>query len=257
MKRLRFLTAGESHGPAVLATIEGMPAGMPLVVDDIHTDLARRQKGSRRRARTKSRLARTHARVANVRTDALHELTTELASTYGTVVVEDLNVAGMTAKPKPKPKPGRNRPGASAHNGRRAKAGLNRAVLDVSPAEFRRQLTYKLAWRRGALVAADRFFPSSKTCSSCGETKTKLSLATRTYRCECGLEIDRDLNAALNLAAYGRRVVAGSGPETLNALVAPPTGGRTENPCETRPGRAVGRPRSPHRHPRELKTSVP
>ncbi|MHB1772842.1 MAG: RNA-guided endonuclease TnpB family protein [Acidimicrobiales bacterium] len=105
-----------------------------------------------------------------------------------------------------------------------ANTGLNRAVLDVSPAELRRQLTYKLAWRGGTLVVADRFFPSSKRCSSCGETKTKLSLATRTYRCEhCGLETDRDLNAALNLAAYGRRVleeshhVAGSGPETVNA----------------------------------------
>jgi putative transposase len=160
-------------------------------------------------------LARTHARVANARRDALHKLTTDLASTYGTVVIEDLNVSGMTATPKPKPDP--ERPRAFAHNGRRAKAGLNRAVRDVAPGEFRRQLTYKLAWRGGTLVVADRFFASSKTCSSCGETKTKLFLATRTYRCECGLEIDRDLNAALNLAAYGRRVVAGSGPETENA----------------------------------------
>ena len=177
-------------------------------------ELSRRQTSSRRRAATRTRLARTHARVAKVRRDALHKLTTELASTYGAVVVEDLNVAGMTAKPKPKPEPER---GTFAHSGRRAKAGLNRAVLDVSPAEFRRQLTYKLAWRGGTLVVAQRFFPSSKTCSSCGETKAKLSLATRTYRCQCGLEIDRDLNAALNLAAYGRRVVAGSGPETQNA----------------------------------------
>jgi putative transposase len=181
----------------------------------LQRELSRREKGSRRRARTRTRLARTHARVANVRRDAVHKLTSELASTYGAVVVEDLNVAGMAAAPKPKPDAERR--GTFAHNGRRAKAGLNRAVLDVSPAEFRRQLTYKLAWRGGTLAVAERFFPSSKTCSSCGETKAKLSLATRTYRCECGLEIDRDLNAALNLAAYGRRVVAGSGPETRNA----------------------------------------
>ena len=159
--------------------------------------------------------ARTHARVANVRRDAVHKLTSELASTYAAVVVEDLNVAGMAAAPKPKPHAERR--GTFAPNGRGAKAGLNRAMLDVSPAEFRRQLTDKLAWRGGTLAVAERFFPSSKTCSSCRETKAKLSRATRTYRCECGLEIDRDLNAALNLAAYGRRVVAGSGPETRNA----------------------------------------
>lgn len=186
----------------------------------LQRELSRRQKGSKRRARTKARLAHTHARVAHTRRDSLHELTHRLSSTYGTVVIEDLNVAGMTAAPKPVP----DGAGGHAHNGRRAKAGLNRAVLDASPAELRRQLTYKLAWRTGTLLVADRFYPSSKTCSSCGAVKAKLSLDERTYRCEhCGLEIDRDLNAALNLAAYGRRVlegqqhVVGSGPETRNA----------------------------------------
>ena len=141
-------------------------------------------------------------------------LTTDLATSYGTVVVEDLNVSGMTAKPKPRP----DGQGGFSHNGRRQKAGLNKSVLDAAPYEFSRQLTYKLTWRCGTLAVADRFFPSSKTCSSCGSVKAKLSLATRLYRCDdCGLEIDRDLNAALNLAAYGRHHVAGSGPETQNA----------------------------------------
>ena len=179
-------------------------------------ELARRRKGSRRRAQTKARLARTHRRVAHIRSDALHKLTSELALTCGTVVVEDLNVAGMTRAPKPV----RDGAGGHARNGRRAKAGLNRAMLDASPAELRRQLCYKLAWRGGTLVVADRYFPSSRTCSSCGSVKAKLSLSTRTYRCEsCGLEMDRDLNAARNLAAYGRKQqnVAGSGPETKNA----------------------------------------
>ena len=108
----------------------------------------------------------------------------------------------MTKAPRPTHR--RRAAGAFARNGRRAKAGLNRAILDASPGELRRQLAYKLAWHGGTLVVADRFFASSKTCSSCGSVKAKLSLATRTYRCDCGLEIDRDLNAALNLAAYGR-----------------------------------------------------
>ena len=210
MKHLAALSTGELvENPKALERYRRRMARL-------QRELSRREKGSKRRARTKARLARTHVRVANLRRDAIHKLTTELASTYGTVVIEDLNVAGMTSAPKPVP----DGAGGHTHNGRSAKAGLNRAVLDVCPAELRRQLNYKLAWRGGTLVVADRFFPSSKTCSSCGRAKAELSLAERTYRREhCGLELDRDLNAALNLVAYGRRQldVAGSGPETVNA----------------------------------------
>ena len=185
----------------------------------LQRELSRRTKGSRRRAHTKAKLSRCHARVANVRRDAIHKLTSGLAATYGTVVIEDLNIAGMTAAPKPRPDP--ENPGSFVRNQRASKAGLNRVVLDVSPGEFRRQLSYKLEWHGGRLMIAERFFPSSKLCSSCGNVKAKLSRSTRLYRCEiCGLRIDRDLNAALNLAAYGRRVlqdVAVSGTETQNA----------------------------------------
>lgn len=180
----------------------------------LQRELSRREAGSKRHRRTKQKLSSCHRKVANVRKDALHKLTSGLATTYGTVVVEDLNVAGMTAAPARV----ENGDGTYAHNGRRSKAGLNRAVLDVSPGELRRQLTYKFPWHGGRLVVADRFFPSSKICSSCGETKANLSLDERTYSCDhCGLVMDRDYNAALNLAAYGRRVVAVSGTETLNA----------------------------------------
>ena len=179
-------------------------------------ELSRRERGSRRRAQTKQKLARCHAKVAGTRRDALHQLTSDLAATYGTVVVEDLNVKGMTAAPKSRP----DSAGGHERNGRRAKAGLNRSILDASPGELRRQLAYKLEWRAGTLIVAGRFFPSSKLCSSCGAVKAKLRLDERTYHCEqCGLFIDRDLNAALNLAAHGRRQldVAGSGPEAQNA----------------------------------------
>jgi putative transposase len=180
-------------------------------------EVSRRQPGSNRRKASKDKLARCHAKVAHVRADAVHKLTTELASTYRTVVIEDLAVKNMTATPKPVPDP--ESPGAFLPNGSRAKAGLNKALLDVSPAEFRRQLTYKLEWHAGQLIVVDRFFPSSKTCSRCQAVKAKLPLRERTYRCDkCNLVIDRDLNAALNLAAYGRRVlsVAASGAETQN-----------------------------------------
>jgi putative transposase len=182
--------------------------------------LARQQTGgsgepaSRRSRRTRARIARTHAKVAHLRADALHKLTTRLARTYGTVVVEDLNVAGMTSRPALRPDQGGS--GHHLRNGARIKAGLNRAILDASPGELRHQLAYKCEWYGSHLVVADRWFPSSKTCSSCRTVKTKLSLSERTFQCEtCGLTIDRDLNAARNLAALVQHVAA-SGVETQN-----------------------------------------
>ena len=111
--------------------------------------------------------------LATLSNGVIAENSKPLASTYGMVVIEDLNVAGMTASPRPRPDP--SRPGHHLRNGKAAKAGLNRAILDTAPGEFRRQLTYKLAWRGGTLVVADRWFPSSKLCSSCGSVIAKLS----------------------------------------------------------------------------------
>jgi putative transposase len=129
--------------------------------------------------------------VANLRRDGLHKLTTRLTREFGTVVAEDLNVAGMLANRR-----------------------LARHIADAGFAELRRQLTYKTDWNGGRLVVADRWYPSSKTCSGCGTVKTKLALSERTYTCtSCGLVLDRDLNAARNLAALAREVhTAGSGP---------------------------------------------
>src|ERR1035441_3116346 len=127
----------------------------------------------------KNTLARAHARVARLRADALCKLTTTLARTYGTIVVEDLNVAGMLRNPK-----------------------LARHLASASFGEIRRQLAYKTGWNGGRLVVADRWYPSSKTCSACQTVKTKLSLSVRVFTCEhCGLVLDRDVNPALKLAA--------------------------------------------------------
>lgn len=160
---------------------------------------------SNRWRRANTHLARAHARVANLRRDSLHKLTTTLTRQHATLVIEDLNVAGML------------------HNRR-----LARHIADAGWAELRRQLDYKTTWNGGRLVVADRWYPSSKTCSGCGAVKAKLPLAERTYTCTtCGLTLDRDLNAARNLAALAA-TVAGSGPETLNGRGAdrktPPTG---------------------------------
>ena len=151
--------------------------------------LSRKTMGSKRRAKARANVARLHARVANQRIDAIHKATTWLASTYSGICIEDLNAAGM------------------ARNHRLAKA-----VSDAAFGEFRRQLEYKTARSGAALHIVDRWYPSSKTCSKCGRLKAKLSLAERVYKCDgCGLSMDRDLNAAVNI------LVAGSAPETINA----------------------------------------
>ncbi len=156
--------------------------------------LSRSTLGSHRREAAKRRVGRIHARVRNQRTDRLHKLTTTLAKEYGTVVVEHLRLAGIK----------RNR-------------RLARALADTGMAQIRRQLSYKARWYGSRLVTADPFYPSSKTCSQCGCVKAKLSLSERTFTCElCGLILDRDYNAALNLARLVEPVT-GSAPETLTA----------------------------------------
>ena len=151
---------------------------------------SRKQPGSAGRRKSAARLACIHARVANVRADALHKATTDLARCYETVVTEDLNVAGMT----------RNR-------------RLARAISDQGFGAARRMLAYKATWNGGTLIVADRFYPSSKMCSECGAVKAKLPLSERTFRCDaCGLVMDRDVNAAFNLLK-----LAASGAESINA----------------------------------------
>jgi putative transposase len=157
-------------------------------------DRRTRQQPSNRWRRAASALGKAQGRVADQRRDALHKATTGLTGRFGTLVVEDLHVRGMLANRR-----------------------LARHVADASFAEFRRQSEYKAAWRGGRVIVADRWYASSKTCSGCGAVKAKLALSERTYICTmCGAVADRDLNAARNLAEYGQREVAGSGPETVN-----------------------------------------
>ncbi|WP_225860897.1 RNA-guided endonuclease TnpB family protein [Streptomyces triticiradicis] len=148
------------------------------------------RKPSKRWEKANAARNKVHHRVANLRTDALHKLTAAVAAEYGTVVVEDLNVAGIL----------RNR-------------RLARRIADAGFGEIRRQLTYKMRRRHATrLVAADCWYPSSKTCSGCGAVKAKLPLHVRTYACDsCHLVIDRDDNAALDLAALAAAAVTGTG----------------------------------------------
>jgi putative transposase len=171
---------------------------------------SRTERGSASRRRSAARLARIHARVADVRADALHKTTTDLARRYETVVAEDLNVAGMTRNHR-----------------------LARAICDQGFGQARRMLGYKTTWHGGQLIIASRWFPSSRTCSGCGTVKTKLALSERTYH--CGLILDRDVNAAANLLT-----LAASGAESHNAsrgTVRPGPAGHV--PVKEEPGTAT------------------
>jgi putative transposase len=168
-----------------------------------------KQDASRGWESTQTQIARAHARVANLRADRIHKLTTSLAKTHRVIGAETLAVKNMMRRPKPKPDP--DNPGAFLPNGATAKSGLNRALADAGLGELFRQLDYKTRWYGSHLVKADRWFPSSKMCSGCGAVKTKLHLWERQYHCEhCGLEIDRDRNAAINLARHALKATAPS-----------------------------------------------
>lgn len=136
--------------------------------------LSRKLKGSANRAKARTKLARLHLRIVDVRKDALHKLTTRLATEYSTICIEDLNVRGML------------------RNHSRA-----RSIADASFYEFRRQLEYKASMTGARVLVVDRFYPSSKTCSEC-ETIQDMKRKQRMV-CACGNNMDRDLNAAINI----------------------------------------------------------
>ncbi|WP_331740387.1 transposase (plasmid) [Streptomyces cyaneofuscatus] len=179
--------------------------------------LSRTTKGSARRRKAAQRVAKLHHRIAERRATYLHTLTKQLTTRYATIAIEDLNVRGMSASAR----------GTVEQPGRkvRQKAGLNRSILDMAPAEIRRQLDYKIRWNGSRLAVCDRYFPSSKTCSACGWQNPRLTLTDRTFICEpCGLTIDRDLNAARNIAAHAdaappHTTVARSGPRARGVTV--------------------------------------
>ena len=140
--------------------------------------VSKKSKGSSNRKKAVEKLAKKHYKVSNIRKNALHQATSVLAKNYGTIVIEDLNVKGMVKNHK-----------------------LAQAVSDASFYEFRRQLEYKAKWHGSNVIVANRFFPSSKICSCCGNKKETLKLSERIYNCHvCGNTIDRDLNASKNLA---------------------------------------------------------
>ena len=162
---------------------------------------SRKQTDSKNRRKADRKLNRLHGRIADQRKDYLHRQTGELVKTHDRYCLETLAAANLARKAKPKPDP--SRPDRWLPNGRSRQKARSRAIADLSWAEFSRQLAYKAQWAGGQVVTAPRFFPSTKTCSACGWVWETITLDDRTFVCQqCGLVMDRDLNAATNLAVW-------------------------------------------------------
>jgi putative transposase len=147
---------------------------------NLQRNLSRKVKGSNRYAKAKLKIQKLHFLIARQRAAIAHQLSNYLTKTFDRIVIEDLHVKGMIKNRK-----------------------LSRAIADVGWGMLRQFIEYKAKLRNCVVVIADRFFPSSKTCSNCGEVKKNLTLGDRIYECDsCGFMSDRDLNAAINLNNY-------------------------------------------------------
>ncbi len=176
-----LVVAGSSDGAEVLRldNPRALRRGLPRL-RRLSRAVSRKKKGSKNRKKAVVRLGRQHARIRDRRRHVLHQVSNELVKNHDRLVLEDLNITGMTTNRK-----------------------LSRAISDAAWGELARQITYKQAWRGGQVVLADRWFPSSKTCSACGTLRRDLTLKDRVFECgACGHVMDRDLNAAVNLAAW-------------------------------------------------------
>lgn len=143
--------------------------------------LSRKTKCSNRYRKNKGKIARLHNKISNRRKDFLHNITTYLVDNYDIICIEDLNISGMLSNHK-----------------------LAKSISDTSFYQFRSMLEYKCKWYGKELSVIDRFYPSSKTCSKCGWKNYNLTLSDRIFKCEnCGIEMDRDLNAAINIERVG------------------------------------------------------
>ena len=173
---LATLSTGETwENPRVLKSRERR-------LKRLQRQLGKKQKGSKNRAKVQLQLAKQYQRITNIRRDVTHKLTSSLVSRFGIISIEDLHVNGMLKN----------------HS-------LAKHIADAAFGEIRRQLVYKTTWHGNTLNIVDRFFPSSKMCSCCGNINAELILTDRTYLCKrCGMVKDRDLNAAINLNKVGR-----------------------------------------------------
>ena len=145
--------------------------------------LSRKTKGSNCYEKQRLKVARIHEKISNSRMDLIHKTSLDLVKNFDVIYLEDLNIKGMVKNHK-----------------------LAKSISDVSWGKFIEVLTYKANWNNKEVIHIDRFFPSSKTCNSCGWINNSLALKDRSWTCKCGKEVDRDLNAAKNILNEGLRL---------------------------------------------------
>jgi putative transposase len=164
--------------------------------------LSRKKRGSHRRHKAVKLVASAHRKVRNQRSDFLHKQSHKLVNAYGLIVFEKLQPTNMSKRPKPK----QDENGRYLPNGATAKGGLNKSINDAGWGMFQQFCIYKaVSAGRTVLFVNPKY--TSQICSGCGMVKKK-TLEERWHSCECGIELDRDHNAALNILALGRRVQA-------------------------------------------------
>lgn len=167
-------------------------------LERLQQQLARKKRGSHRREKARKAVAKLHRKIKNQRKDFLHKESRKLVNTYGTLVVEKLQPSNMTHRPKPKID---DVTGQYVPNGAAAKAGLNTSILDAGWSQFQQYCTYK-AESAGRAVLFVSPNSTSQLCSGCGQV-VKKDLSERWHSCECGTELDRDHNAAINIQRLG------------------------------------------------------
>jgi len=167
--------------------------------------LSRKIRNSFHYNKQKLKVAKIHKKITNSRIDMLHKVSTDLITKYDTIILEDLNIKGMSTRCKPK----QNGNGKYLPNGQSKKSGLNKLILDTSWGKFIEMLIYKADWNNKQIVKINRFFPSSKTCNHCGWINQNLNLSIREWNCSnCNIHLDRDYNAAKNILNEGLKILS-------------------------------------------------
>ncbi len=161
--------------------------------------LSKKKRGSHRREKARKLVAKAHRKIARQRKDFRHKASKQLIDRYQVLVFEDIQTSNLTRKPKPR----QDGNGQYLPNGARAKAGLNKSILDAGWGTFVSICSIKAAWAGRTVIKVDPRF-TSQVCSGCGQVRKK-DLSERWHRCECGTELDRDVNAAINILERGRR----------------------------------------------------
>ena len=210
----RFATLSDGSSVTLLSSFRNHEKKLAL----LQRKLSRRTKFFANWQKLKKRIQRLHRRIADVRNGFLHKLTTTISKNHALVVIEDLKVRNMS----------RSASGTLEAPGRnvRAKTGLNKSILDQGWFEFRRQLSYKLAWLGGTLLIIPPQY-TSQTCSRCGCVDKHSRQTQARFKCTaCGFELNADHNAALNILAAGQAVAAcGAGRAQAPALKQEPAYG--------------------------------